>query len=165
MAAQYDKAIAALADAGVEFLLIGGVAANLHGAARLTYDIDFLYRRNTANYERMVAALAPHQPYLRGAPPGLPFHWDVATIRNGLNFTLTTGLGDIDLLGDAAGFGYDQLVAGAVTRKASGRDVFVVSLPQLIQLKRAAGRPKDFEAIAELQSLLEEQERQGGSTA
>lgn len=161
MGAAFDKAIAALADAGVEFLLIGGVAANLHGAARLTYDIDFLYRRTRQNHQRLVNALTPHHPYLRGAPPGLPFRWDVATLRNGLNFTLTTDLGDIDLLGDAAGFDYDQLAGNAVTKQAAGRAVKVVSLQQLIQMKRAAGRPKDFEAISELQALLDECERQG----
>jgi hypothetical protein len=54
---------------------------------------------------RLVDALAPHHPYLRGAPPGLPFQWDTATLARGLNFTLTTSLGDIDLLGEITGGG------------------------------------------------------------
>jgi hypothetical protein len=56
-------------------------------------------------------ALAPHHPYLRGAPPGLPFDWAEETLKRGLNSTLTTDLGPIDLLGEIAGGGaYDDLL-------------------------------------------------------
>ena len=75
-----------------------GVAATIHGSARVTQDLDIVYARTPENFARLVAALAPHAPYLRGAPPGLPFRWDAETIRRGLNFTLTTTLGDVDLL-------------------------------------------------------------------
>ena len=74
----------------VEFIVIGGAAATAHGSARVTYDLDIVYRRTNENIKRLVDALAPHEPYLRGAPPGLPFKWDVETIRSGLNFTLVT---------------------------------------------------------------------------
>jgi len=74
-----------LADAGVEFILVGGVAATVHGSARLTRDVDVVYARTAANLERLVAALAPHEPYLRGAPAGLPFSWDLQTVSRGLN--------------------------------------------------------------------------------
>jgi hypothetical protein len=76
-----------LLSAQVEFILIGGVAGNVHGSARATYDIDVLYRRSADNLARLVSALAPLEPYLRGAPPGLPFTFDVGTLRRGLNFT------------------------------------------------------------------------------
>ena len=62
----------ALTSADVEFVLIGGVAATVHGSARLTRDVDVIYRRSAENHARLVRALAPHAPYLRGAPPGLP---------------------------------------------------------------------------------------------
>lgn len=71
----------ALASAGVEYILVGGAAATAHGAARLTLDLDVVYRRSDDNLERLARALAPYQPYLRGAPPGLPFVWDAATLR------------------------------------------------------------------------------------
>ena len=89
MAADFAGVVGVLADAGVEVIVIGGLAAQAHGSARITQDTDFLYRRTPDNIERLAAALAPYQPYLRGAPPGLPFHFDPATIRRGLNFTLT----------------------------------------------------------------------------
>jgi hypothetical protein len=149
-----------LGDAGVDCVVIGGVAANIHGALRTTLDIDVVYGRSAANIERLAAALSPYQPYLRGAPPGLPFTFDPATIERGLNFTLTTTLGDIDLLGEVAGGGsFEQLLPYAEPVELEGRRCLVVSLDKLIALKRAAGRPKDREALAELEALLEERDR------
>jgi hypothetical protein len=62
-----------------------------------------VYRRSPDNLDRLVSSLAPFRPYLRGAPPGLPFRWDQATLERGLNFTLVTTLGDLDLLGEPWG--------------------------------------------------------------
>jgi predicted nucleotidyltransferase len=149
--------VATLCDAGVEFIVIGGAAATAHGSARLTNDIDVVYARSADNLRRIVGAIAPHCPYPRGAPPGLPFLWDETTLRNGLNFTLTTALGDLDLLGEVAGGGgYKDLLPHTVHLIVFGRDLLCVNLTKLIELKRAAGRPKDFEAIAELELLLAE---------
>ena len=106
------------------------------------------------------AALGSYHPYLRGAPPGLPFVFDAETIRRGLNFTLTTTLGDVDFLGEIVGGGkYEDLEPQARALSVFGRDVLVIDLPALIRAKRAAGRPKDLEAIAELEALLAERER------
>jgi len=147
----------ALAAEGVEFVIVGGVAATIHGSARLTRDIDVVYRRADENHRRLVRALAPHHPYLRGAPAGLPFRFDEPTVRAGLNFTLTTDLGAIDLLGEVAGGGRWEDVGGhAVEVDVFGVRVRCVDLPFLIRLKRAAGRPKDLEVIGELERLLEE---------
>ena len=85
MVTDFEKALA-LTGGGAEFIVIGGVAGALHGSAFITQDLD-VYARNRENIRRLVAALHPHQPYLRGAPEGLPFQWDERTIRNGLNFT------------------------------------------------------------------------------
>ncbi len=153
-----EALVATLCDAGVEFIVIGGAAAVAHGSSRLTQDIDVVYARNEANLRRMATAIAPHHPYLRGAPKGLPFIWDEATLRNGLNFTLVTDLGDLDLLGEVVGGGrYEELLPYTVSLTVFGREIRCVGLEKLIELKRAAGRPKDFEVIAELEVLLEEQ--------
>lgn len=149
-----------LADAGVEYVVVGGVAANIHGALRTTVDLDIAYSRSSANITRLAKALAPYEPYLRGAPPGLPFRWDEATIQRGLNFTLTMTLGDLDLLGEVTGGGrYEDLIGRAEPIEIEGRRCWVVTLPTLIVLKRAAGRSKDHEVIAELEALLEERDR------
>jgi predicted nucleotidyltransferase len=145
----------------VEFILIGGVAGNVHGLARATYDIDILYRRSSDNMARLVEALGPLEPYLRGAPPGLPFTFDVDTLRRGLNFTLTTSRGDIDLLGEVTGGGmYDDLLTASEEVPLFGLSCRCATLEALIRMKRAAGRPKDFEALAELEALREERRGQ-----
>ena len=152
----FEPLVHALNDEGVEFVLIGGLAAWLHGSGRSTLDIDILYRRDDANHVRIVAAVAPFAPYLRGAPPGLPFLFDAKTISAGGNFTLTTSAGYIDLLASIAGGDYDTLLPHTTAMGVFGRECRVLDLPTLIRVKRAAGRPKDFEAIAELERILEE---------
>lgn len=146
-----------LTESGVEFILVGGVAAVAHGSARLTQDVDVVYSRRRQNLERLVAALSAHAPYLRGAPPGLPFRWDEDTLERGLNFTLTTDLGDLDLLGEITGGGsFEDLLPHTIPLDLYGLEIPCLSLEWLIRTKRAAGRPRDLEALAELEALLEE---------
>src|SRR5205807_804268 len=95
----------------VQFVLVDGLAMIAHGSAYVTNDLDICYARTPSNIHALVAALAPLHPYLRGAPPGLSFRFDIATVEAGLNFTLVTDLGDVDLLGEIAGIGnYEQVV-------------------------------------------------------
>lgn len=145
-----------LASARVDFILVGGAAAAAHGALRLTVALDVVYSRSPENIARLAAALAGAQPYRRGAPPGLPFRWDRETIEHGLNFTLTTSLGDLDLLGEITGGGsYEKLRPHTVVLEMFGIECRCLDLETLIRVKRAAGRPKDLEAIAELETILE----------
>lgn len=158
---RFDELLRLLRAGDVQFILVGGIAATAHGSARHTEDLDVLYDRDPANVARLVAALAPHLPYLRGAPPGLPFRWDVETIRHGLNFTLTTSFGSLDLLGEIAGGGfYRDLLPESTEISIFGVTCRCIDLPALIRVKRAAGRPKDLEAVAELEALREERDRQ-----
>jgi hypothetical protein len=151
-----------LSEAHVEFIVVGGVAASAHGSPRLTLDLDIVYRRNDDNIARLVQALAPLNPYLRGAPPGLPFHFDADTTKRGLNFTLITELGSLDVLGEiAGGGGFDNLKPHSVLVKLHGFDCLCLDLDWLIRVKRAAGRPKDVEAIAELEAIVEERKKIG----
>lgn len=141
----------------VEFIIVGGAAATAHGSARLTLDLDVVYRRSSENIARIVNALKPIQPYLRGAPAGLPFDWSVETIAKGLNLTLITTLGALDLLGEiVGGGGYDQLFPETIDVEIAGVNCRCLNLERLIKVKRAAGRPKDLETVAELQQILEE---------
>jgi len=141
----------------VSFIAVGGAAAIAHGSARLTQDLGIVYQRSGRNLDHLVEALAEYKPYLRGAPAGLPFQWDRSTLARGLNFTLATSLGDVDLPGEIPGGGtYDDLAAGAIEPRIFGIRCLCLSLPQLIRAKRAAGRPKDFEALAELEAIEDE---------
>ena len=153
----FARLLAVLAGTRVEFIIIGGFAATAHGSAHVTVDLDVVYARTTENMIRLADALEPLQPYLRGAPPGLPFRFDVKTIERGLNFTLTTSAGDLDVLGEAAGGGtYEALLSRSEVREIFGLECRFVNLETLIHLKRAAGRPKDLERIAELEVLRQE---------
>jgi hypothetical protein len=150
-----------LASEHVDFILIGGVAAAVHGSARGTYDLDVVYARTQENIARVVRALLPLEPYLRGVPRGLPFRWDERTIQAGLNFTLTTTLGPVDLLGEVTGGGdFSQLLPHSVQVEAFGVACLCLDLDTLIRVKRAAGRAKDLLAVADLEALREERESQ-----
>src|SRR5688500_13550561 len=106
----FREILRVLTAGGVEFIVVGGVAGFAHGSARLTSDVDVVYRRTPENLRRIATTLAPHKPYPRGAPPGLPFIWDARTLEFGVNFTLQTDLGYVDLLGEITGGGpYEKL--------------------------------------------------------
>jgi len=115
-----------------------------------------VYARSDDNLDRIARALRPLAPYPRGAPPGLPFDWSTATLKRGLNFTLTSRAGSLDLRGGVGGGGsFGEWRATSRPLRTFGRHVRVLDLDALIRAKRAAGRPKDYEALAELELLRE----------
>jgi predicted nucleotidyltransferase len=119
-----------------------------------------VYRRNQENIQYLAFALRDQEPYLRGAPPGLPFKWSSETIKAGLNFTLITKLGAIDLFGEILEGGrYEELLANSVEVELFGMKCRCLDLETLIRVKRATGRPKDLETTAELEAILEEMRR------
>jgi predicted nucleotidyltransferase len=155
--ADFEALLRALTEEKVEFIIVGGAAATAHGSARLTSDLDVVYSRSSENIRRLVAAMRDCQPYLRGAPPNLPFRFDEETVQAGLNFTLTTTAGDLDVLGEISGGGtYERLLPDAIPIRPFGIACLCLGLERLIAVKRAAGRPKDLEAIAELEALRDE---------
>jgi hypothetical protein len=156
-ATDFHRVFQTVIGARIEFILIGGAAANLHGSPRYTLDVDIVYARTSENMQKLVDWLAPFHPYLRGAPAGLPFRLDLRTLKMGLNFTFLTDLGSIDILGEVAGGGrYEDLLPFVEMKTAYGLDLPCVNLAKLIAIKRAAGRSKDFEAIAELEIIQQE---------
>ena len=162
MATDFPALVGCLSDAGVEFIIVGGVAGTLHGSGRSTLDLDVIYRRTPENMSRVVRAVGQLSPYPRGAPPNLPFRFDDRAMRFGVNFTLQTSLGYIDLLGEiTAGGAYEQLLPFTDEGDVYGRRCRFLKLDKLIHVKRAAGRPKDFEALAELELIREERDRSG----
>lgn len=143
-----------LAAAGVDFVVVGGVALVLRGSSRVTLDLDLCYARDRENLRRLAAALAPYHPRLRGAPVDLPFLWDDRTLASGLNFTLTTDLGDLDILGEVAGVGaYAEVSAGSSELVVSDTRIRVMDLDALERSKRAAGRAKDLLDLAEIAEI------------
>jgi hypothetical protein len=160
----FFQAIQVLTDAGVDFAIIGGWSAIMHGSAHLTRDIDLCYSRSSANLKRLAGALAPYHPRPADFPIGLPFVWDERTLNGGTVFTLDTDLGRIDLLAEVAGLGdWNDVRKCCVRLQAFDREVWTLDLPSLIRAKRAAGRPKDLLVLPELESLLEAANSSGGS--
>ena len=154
MVTDFQRLVEALNGGRVDYIVIGGVAMVLHGSARTTQDFDICYGRSPANLQAVAAALAPFHPYLRGAPPDLPFRLDAATLRSGLNFTLSSDVGDIDLLGEVTGVGgYRDLIDEAIWMDVYGERVAVMSLGSLERAKRSAGRLKDLVDLAEIEEI------------
>lgn len=161
---ELERTLGVLCSAGVEFVVIGGVAGTLHGSAMVTFDLDLCYSRAPDNLRRLAKALAPFNPRPRDFPKDLPFVWDEVTIRSGSLFTLVSDLGDIDLLAEVSGIGsYEQVKERSVAVEAYGHRFPILSLRGLIRAKRAAGREKDVRALPELESLLEAQDPEEGN--
>jgi hypothetical protein len=148
-----EKLLKAFHQENVEFVIIGGLAAVLQGSAYVTADLDLCYSRKRANLEKLARALAPFHPPLRAVPDQVPFQLDLSALRSGMNFTLTTEAGDVDILGEVTGMGvYEQIVAFS-----EDLEIFEVSCKvlTLIKAKRAVGRAKDLKLLPELEALLE----------
>jgi hypothetical protein len=151
-----ERTIRLLSSGGIEFVIVGGIAGSIHGSTQATFDLDLCYARDYANLVRLAELLSPFHPQLRGAPPGLPFVWDAETLRHGLNFTLRTDLGDLDLFGEIPGVGsFERVRAASVIVKLFNVECAVLSLDGLIVAKRAAGRTKDMLVLPELEALRE----------
>jgi predicted nucleotidyltransferase len=140
----------------VRFVVVGGVAAAAHGSSRVTNDLDICYDTDAAtNIKALASVLAGWNAYPRGIEEGLPFIMDDRTLRNAPILTLTTSEGDIDVMDRIAGVGpFDAVQRHSERISALGVRFRVLDLPSLIKAKRAAGRPRDFDHLPELEALL-----------
>jgi hypothetical protein len=142
-------------------VIIGGVAAVLQGSAQFTQDLDICYNRTQENFQKIIQALTPLHPKLRNAPEDLPFIFDERSLKNGLNFTFKTDLGDLDLLGEVGGIGfYPKVFSQSTEKEVFGLKCRVLNLDALILSKKFAGRKKDEPVIYELEAIKELQERE-----
>lgn len=151
------RLLAELTDAGVDYVVIGTVAARLFGSPAITLDLDICYARDETNLEALVAALRALNARLRGVADDVPFRLDARTIRAGDTFTFSTDAGDLDVLGTPSGTGgYEDLVRTAERFDVDGVEVLAASIDDLIRMKRAAGRPKDLIHVEILGALRDE---------
>jgi hypothetical protein len=140
-----------LTDGGVDFVVIGGVAVILQASPRFTKDLDICYAPADDNLDRLGAVLVALGAKLRGVDEDLPFVPDGRVLRRTQILTLITPNGGIDLLVDPDGSpGYSALRRGANEIDIDGVMVRVASIDDLIDMKRAAGRPQD---LVDLESL------------
>jgi hypothetical protein len=155
-----QEIFAALHRHGVDYVAIGGFAANAHGSRRLTFDVDIVPGPEQGNYRRLATALdelgAPESAVdsaFRNLEPRDSF--DLARARV---LRLPTSAGDLDLLNSALGAPpYEDLRERAIGVEVRGTPIRIASLDDLIAMKRASGRPQDLRDIAELTGLGESQ--------
>lgn len=154
---QPDEVLRLLNRHRVRYVLIGGLAAILHGSPSVTRDIDICHAHDHENLLRLVDALREVGARLRGVPAGLPFRLDASALANGDSLTFTTDVGSLDILATPAGTdGYEDLILTSDSVSAFGEEFAVASLDDLIRMKRAAGRPKDRVELEILGALREE---------
>lgn len=153
------KAAQLFSEAGVKFVIVGGVAIRSHGGNYITEDLDICYLRTRDNLKKLANVLAPLNPRPRGIDDNLPFIFDWTTLQHGTHFTFKTSLGDIDLLGEVKGIGnYDDLVKESISVDLDGFPTYVLSIPALIIAKEASALPKDEPGLKVLYALKESEE-------
>jgi predicted nucleotidyltransferase len=151
-----QKLLLRLADASVEFVLVGGYAAMLHGSSMLTRDLDVCIALTPATIERLRMVLGDTHPWHRMTAPRISF---LDEPRDGValsNLYLSTDLGTLDLLGSITGVGdYARVARDAVDVELFGRRLRAISLDDLIRAKEALGRDKDLITAKELRAIRE----------
>lgn len=158
------EALRVLSSAGVKFVVIGGLAARVHGSPSITRDIDVCYDRSEKNLARLATVLRRLDATLRNTPKDVPFLLDAVTLAAGGNFSFDTDVGNLDILAVPSGTsGYDDLITDATSVDVGGVEVFVVSLDDLMRMKRAAGRAKDRVELEILSALKDEIEGRSSS--
>lgn len=148
--------VGGLNEAGIRYVVIGGVAGVAHGSARVTNDLDICYENTADNRDALAELLVGWNAYLRGVDAGLPFIMDARTLRDAETLTLTTSEGAIDLFQRVRGVGdYAACEARSEMVEAGAVRLPVLRLEALIEAKKAAGRPRDIEHLHELEALLD----------
>lgn len=149
-----EKILEALVNSEAHFVVVGAYGAILQGSTVRTDDLDVCYERTAENYKKIARALSPFHPRLRGLPENLKAPFDEHTLAHGTNFTLTTDIATVDLLGELSGVGgYRQLSPNAKTVTFGEIRCRVASLDDIIRSKEAANRPKDLVVLPELRAL------------
>jgi hypothetical protein len=155
---KYHEILIRLADAGVESIVVGMASAVLQGAPTMTWDLDIVHRRVADNVERLLGVLTDIDAVARG---------DARRIRPGSSHLLGPGhilletrFGDFDCLGAIDGArGYEELFDSSCLLDFDGRPLRVLTLTELLAVKRRAGRPKDLAGIPYIESTIAELER------
>ncbi len=164
-----ERILSTLTDHGVEFILVGGVAAIAHGARRLTVDLDCVAKRSYENLDRLTEALRELNARLRvgglddAKAAQLPVRIDRETLGRMEISTWRTDAGDFDVLADLRTSDgrrllYDDLISRAGAQPLHGVVVRVAALDDIIASKEWADRPKDHDALSELRRVATDQD-------
>jgi predicted nucleotidyltransferase len=143
-----------LVERGVDFVVIGGIAAVLHGSARNTFDLDICFATDDANLAALGDVLTVLDARLKGVDEDLPFVPDRRTLRQIGVLTLVTSLGELDVLTRPTGApAYQELRRNADRYDLGGFNVSVASIDDLIAMKQTTARAKDLLDVEELEAI------------
>lgn len=155
-APKFRDALEILAKHGVEFVVVGGVAAVLNGAPLATFDLDVVHARSPENLARLVAALIELEAHYRD-PGGRDLRPELSALAGDGHHLLLTRCGPVDVLGQIGrGRQYEDLLPDAVDIRVGGIAVMVLGLAALIRTKEEAGRDKDHAVLSLLRQTLRE---------
>jgi hypothetical protein len=135
----------------LDFVVVGGLAAVLHGSTTITRDLDVLCAPLDENLDRLRRTLVSLDARVRGVTDGIPFDPESRTLPQTNILALNTAHGRLDLVPPLKGF--DALRERAWLADLGSVKVKVASLDDLIAMKKAAGRPKDLVAVEELEAI------------
>ncbi|MEO6080614.1 MAG: hypothetical protein ABIQ86_12645 [Steroidobacteraceae bacterium] len=159
--ADLEALLQSLVDAGVEFIVVGGAAAVLHGAPTTTQDLDILHRRTPENVARLVTVLDGLDAVVR-EPGSRRLRATIAALEGPGQHNLSTDLGPLDPLGTLHdGRGYDDLIGKSVLMEDGTLRIQVIDLDTLIGIKSSTGRNKDKLLVPILIALRSEIEGSG----
>lgn len=155
---KYHEILVRLADEGVEVIVVGMAAAVLQGVPLTTWDLDVVHRRTSENVARLLRVLQDLEAVARHDPRRL--RPDESHLSGPGHVLMETRFGDFDCLGAIdGGRDYEDLLGSSLRVDFEGRRLQILTLRELLAIKRRAGRPKDLAAIPYIQSTIEEIER------
>lgn len=153
-----DSLFAALNEAGVDYVVVGGLAANLRGSQRVTKDIDIVYSTEATNLRKLCAVINAIEPRIivLGQPEGSGLTLTPQHLKRHPLLQLSTKLGEVDLLSTIAGFkSYGAIKKASNAVDVDGRSIPMLTLAGVIKSKRVLKRPKDIDDVKQLEAIAE----------
>ncbi|HBG78472.1 MAG TPA: hypothetical protein DDW84_06475 [Phycisphaerales bacterium] len=143
-----------LSDAGVEFVIIGGLAGIIHGSTRTTQDIDICCKFTPENLFKLFAAVKNTNPVHRMSPNRPVLVLNSQNADKFKNLYLDTDIGQLDCLGEVQGIGnFDEVCKNAISVHIGGKNYQVLSIDALIKSKKSLNRPTDKQDVIQLQAI------------
>lgn len=159
---EINRLLERLCDSKIDFVIVGGFAATLHGSSLVTRDLDVCAILSDENVEKLRDALRDLKPTHRLTPQKLSFLDNPDPGLQVHNLYLRTDLGPVDVLSSILGVGdFDRVRAASIQVELFGRKCQVISLDDLIRAKEALGRDKDLLAAKELRAVREKRKERG----